>query len=138
WMFGYALVFGGSAGGTIGLTGFFLTGDWTNQWTTIARFCLQIAFAAGVAHVFAGALGERLRFEAYLSLTLIVVLILYPIAAHWVWAGIASGHPAGWLARQGFVDFAGATAVHSLGGWAALAGLLAVGNRSGRYSRNGT
>src|SRR5215468_4223219 len=84
-----------------------------------------------------GALGERLRFEAYLGLTFAVVAILYPVFGHWAWAGVPSGHPAGWLARAGFVDFAGATVVHSLGGWAALAGLLVVGNRSGRYTPSG-
>lgn len=137
WICGNAFLFGASAGGIIGRSGFFLGGRLDNQPAALAIFGLQVAFAATAANVFVGALAERLRFEAYLCLTFAVVALLYPIFGHWAWAGVSSGHPAGWLARAGFVDFAGATVVHSLGGWAALAGLLVVGNRSGRYTASG-
>src|SRR5262249_27343086 len=120
-----------------GRSGFFLGGDFDGHAGAPAIFCMQLVFAATAANIFVGALGERLRYEACLALTFGVSALLYPIFGHWVWAGVSSRHPGGWLARAGFVDFAGASVVHSLGGWAALAGLLVVGNRSGRYTRNG-
>jgi ammonium transporter len=137
WVSGYALLLGTSAHGLYGKDGFFLGGNLDGQPAAVALFCLHVVFAATAANVFLGALGERLRFEAAVALALLFTAILYPLFGHWVWGGVASGRATGWLARAGFVDFAGATVVHALGGWAALGGLLVVGNRRGRYARSG-
>jgi ammonium transporter len=136
WVCGFALLFGASAGGLFGRSGFFL-GGLDTQSSRLAFFCLQVVFAATTASVVSGALAERMRFKAALVLTAAATALVYPVFGHWAWAGVAAGQPAGWLARLGFVDFAGACAVHSLGGWMALAGLLSVGNRTGRYAPSG-
>lgn len=135
WIVGFGLLFGATSGGFFGHSLFFLDGD-----AELSGFALQVVFAATAAGVAAGALAERLRFRAYVVLAVAITGLFYPVLGHWVWAGThaESTHlPLGWLARAGFVDFAGATVVHSLGGWIALAGLLIVGNRSGRYARSG-
>src|SRR5262249_51391399 len=137
WTCGFAILFGASAGGVFGHSGFFLGGRLDTQASKLAFFCLQVVFAATAANVVTGALGERMRFKAALARTPLVTALLYPVYGHWAWAGVASGHPAGWLGRAGFVDFAGASVVHSLGGWMALAGLVCLGNRTGRYARSG-
>src|SRR5512143_2970984 len=114
WVCGYAFLFGTSVGGVIGRSGFFLGGKVDGEPAALALFCLQLVFAATAVNVFVGALGERLRFEAYLSLAVVAAALLYPVFGHWAWAGVPAGHPSGWLGRAGFVDFAGGTVVHSL------------------------
>ena len=90
-------------------------------------------YCAVAVTILSGAIAERLRFKGYLLLTLIIAAIIYPLFGHWAWNGILDGAADGWLARLGFVDFAGATTVHSIGGWAALAALLIIGPRTGRF-----
>ncbi len=131
--FGFGLMYGTSAGGIIGTSNFFLNDilvgagsgkDW-------AGFLFQLVFAATAATIVSGAVAERFKFGAYLIYSAVIVGLIYPISGHWLWGG-------GWLAKQGFVDFAGSTLVHSVGGWAALAGAILLGPRIGKYNKDGS
>jgi ammonium transporter len=139
WVIGFGLIFGRSLGGWLGVSGFFL--DAEQSWAGPSALSAYVLFAllcATTATIVSGALGERMTFGGQLLLAALVATLVFPIFGHWVWAqDLERMVPAGWLARSGFVDAAGATAVHSLAGWIALAGLLVVGNRSGRYARSG-
>lgn len=84
-------------------------------------------FATTAVTIISGAIAERTKYTSYLIIAVIVSLFIYPIQAHWAW------NPEGWLAQMGFIDFAGATVVHSVGGWAALAAILIIGPRLGRF-----
>jgi Amt family ammonium transporter len=136
WLVGFALMFGATAGGFLGTSGFFLvdaipdTADWP-----FAFFIFQTVFAATAATIVSGAMAERTRFKAYLIYSVVISAIIYPISGHWAWGSLFNG--AGWLENLGFIDFAGSTVVHSVGGWAALAGAIVLGPRIGKYSRDG-
>ena len=93
-------------------------------------FIFQAMFAATCATIVSGAVAERIKLESFLIFTLIFVMISYPITGMWKWG-------AGWLDALGFVDFAGSTLVHSVGGWAALAGIILLGARKGKYTKEG-
>ena len=85
-------------------------------------------------------MNERIGCEAsprIAAAELRVSAILYPVFGHWAWGGILEGQPAGWLEQRGFVDFAGSTVVHSVGGWIALAAILVLGPRIGRFGHGG-
>jgi Amt family ammonium transporter len=92
----------------------------------------QIMFCGTATTIMSGAVAERMRYGAYTILVAVVTLVVYPMTGSWAWQGIDGGAP-GWLEARGFVDFAGSTVVHSLGGWAALAALLVIGPRMGRF-----
>lgn len=99
------------------------------NWTGVplmAKFFFQLVFAGTAATIVSGAVAERVKFLSFILFSFILVAILYPITGHWIWGG-------GWLAKMGFWDFAGSTVVHSMGGWAALAGVIVLGPRIGRY-----
>jgi Amt family ammonium transporter len=98
-------------------------------------FLFQLAFAATAATIVSGAVAERERFKGYALLTMIMGGLIYPVSGHWIWGGTWTGTSEGWLAGIGFVDFAGSTAVHAVGGWAALCAILVLGPRLGRFSR---
>ncbi len=103
------------------------------NWTGVplgAKFFFQLVFAATAATIVSGAVAERVRFGAFYLFSFVMVGLIYPVVGHWIWGG-------GWLARLGAFDFAGSTVVHSVGGWAALAGALALGPRLGKYTREG-
>ena len=84
-----------------------------------------------------GAVAERMRFAGYLVLVVVVAAVVYPVFGHWAWGEAslsgATGGSDGWLRELGFVDFAGSTVVHSTGGWAALAAIIVIGPRIGRF-----
>ncbi len=132
WVFGFALMFGSSLLGLVG-TGPFLAsvGYGTDPWFS-AFFIFQAMFCATAATIVSGAVAERMRFSAYVIVTIAVAGLIYPIFGHWAWGG-ALGGATGWLEGLGFVDFAGATVVHGVGGWVALAAVLVIGPRSGRF-----
>jgi Amt family ammonium transporter len=128
---GFAFMFGG--GDFIGSNYFFLEGI-PDVWPDtaipgLAFFLFQSVFAATAATIVSGAVAERTKFGAYIAFSVILTAIIYPIVGHWTWGG-------GWLGQMGFVDFAGSTIVHSVGGWAALAGIIIVGSRVGRFSKD--
>ena len=135
WGVGFGLMFGPSLDGLIGAGLFFpdlatLTADHA------VVFLFQAMFAATAATIVSGAVSERMSYISYGLVTLVVVILLYPLAGHWAWGGLLSPGE-GWLAAMGFVDFAGSTVVHSVGGWVALAGVLIVGPRLGRFTEEG-
>jgi Amt family ammonium transporter len=99
--------------------------NWTGV-PLLAKFFFQLVFAGTAATIVSGAVAERVKFLSFILFSFILVAVLYPITGHWIWGG-------GWLAKMGFWDFAGSTVVHSMGGWAALAGVIALGPRIGRY-----
>ena len=100
-------------------------------------FIFQATFCGTAVTIVSGAVAERMRFSAYLWLTLFVALFIYPVFGHWAWGGALTGEP-GWLAKLGFVDFAGSSVVHSVGGWVGLVAIFLMGPRRGRFSKDGT
>jgi len=138
WILGFGLMFGHSAGGFIGTDGFFLSdatvGD-SGEWN-FTFFLFQTVFAATAATIVSGSMAERTKFTSYLLYSLVITGIIYPISGHWMWGSLFNGE--GWLEKLGFIDFAGSTVVHSVGGWCALAGAMVLGPRTGKYSDDGT
>ena len=127
---GFGLMFGKS-NGLFGTTLFGLAGvepgaDW--NWTFLI---FQTVFAATSATIVSGAMAERTKFAGYLVYSLFISLLVYPIFGSWAWGGLLDG--GGWLENRGFLDFAGSTVVHSVGGWLALAGAVVLGPRLGKY-----
>ena len=123
----------GAGGGVLGFAGFGLTlpegasvdyvGGGYTYWTD---FLFQAMFAATAATIVSGAVAERIKVSAYLIFTLLYVGLVYPFLGSWKWG-------TGWLDQLHFYDFAGSTLVHSVGGWGALAGILVLGPRIGKY-----
>lgn len=126
---GFALMFGLSWDGLFGTNLFFLEGLSTGK--EFAFFLFQVAFMGTAATIVSGAVAERIKFSAYLIVSLLVSTIIYPVFGHWAWGG-------GWLGSLGFVDFAGSTVVHSLGGWISLSGVILLGARKDKFNSNGT
>ncbi len=102
-----------------------------NGYAVMSDWFFQMVFVATAASIVSGAIAERVKMWAFFAFTLILTAFIYPIVGAWHWGG-------GWLAEEGFVDFAGSTIVHSTGGWAALAGLLVIGPRLGKFRKNGS
>ncbi|MCC5843393.1 MAG: ammonium transporter [Verrucomicrobia bacterium] len=137
WAVSYGLMFGSSVGGWFGNSGFFFRPTGFDAPMLFSVFIFQAMFCATGATIISGATAERLRFYAYVVITVIFSILVYPFVGHWVWASDALGEPSGWLARQGFHDFAGSSVVHSTGGWVALAVVIIVGPRLGRFNSEG-
>lgn len=131
WLLGFALMFGDSIDGLLGSSHFMLSIGQGEHWLA-ALFLFQSMFCATAATIVSGAVAERVRFNAYIVITVLIVSLIYPVAGHWSWGGIFHDQ-LGWLEKMGFVDFAGSTVVHSVGGWVALAALLITGPRKGRF-----
>ena len=132
WAFGFALMYGTSVSGLFGSKFFFFT---TKVAGYQSFFVFQAMFVATAATIVSGAVAERLKFFSYVIITFITSGIIYPIVGHWVWS-LNFSNPdvkTGWLGKLGFIDFAGSSVVHSVGGWVALAVLLIIGNRTGRF-----
>ncbi|MBA66361.1 MAG: ammonium transporter [SAR202 cluster bacterium] len=132
WIVGFGLMFGTNSSGWIGTDNFLLSKiDPASEtgYNDYAFFIFQTVFAATAATIISGAVAERTKFAAYLIYAVAVTAFIYPIFGSWVWGG-------GWLndVGPGFIDFAGSTVVHSVGGWAALAGAIVVGPRIGKYA----
>ncbi len=123
WIIGYSVMYGGE-GAFFGAFDFFynVDGDYHNLF-------FQTVFAATAATIVSGAMAERTKFSTYLVYSVVITAVIYPISGHWVWGG-------GWLSTMEtpFHDFAGSTVVHSVGGWAALAGAWTIGPRLGKYN----
>lgn len=135
WAFGYAFMFGASASGLIGTTGFFVSGgEDVAGLPNLAFWFFQLVFAGTAATIVSGSMAERTKFSSYLIYSFFISAIIYPVSGHWIWGG-------GWLATlpfgAGFKDFAGSTVVHSVGGWLALIGAMALGPRIGRFTKDG-
>jgi Amt family ammonium transporter len=137
WVIGYAFMFGSTAGGWIGTTGFFVSPAGAQDVAGLplmAFWLFQLVFAGTAATIVSGAMAERTKFSAYLIYSFFISAFIYPISGHWIWGG-------GWLATlpigAGFKDFAGSTVVHSVGGWLALIGAIFLGPRIGRFGTDG-
>ena len=141
---GFNLMYPGFAEGSAGILGFagfglsagfeagantpaYADGGYT-YWTD---FLFQAMFAATAATIVSGAVAERIKLNSFMLFAAIFVALVYPIAGSWKWGG-------GWLDAMGFYDFAGSTIVHSVGGWAALIGILFLGPRLGKYNSDGS
>ncbi len=143
WALGWGLMYGNGTG-SIGLEGIFgisgadnspatgnaYQGAYTAMsWATVpllAKFFFQLVFAGTAATIVSGAVAERIKYLSFILFSFVLVALIYPVSGHWIWGG-------GWLASLGFWDFAGSTVVHSVGGWAALAGVLVLGPRIGKF-----
>lgn len=138
WMFGYALMFGRETlGGWVGISDFFPSMDPISEGGLLAFFVFHVMFCGTAVTILSGAVAERTRFESYIFIAVLISGLVYPVFGHWAWGGIqpypTAGAADGWLYRLGFVDFAGSSVVHSVGGWASLAVLLVLGARAGRF-----
>jgi Amt family ammonium transporter len=137
YLIGYNLMYDGVDGGLIGTLAVWwpddstaLAGEFAGGYAASSDWFFQMVFVATAASIVSGTLAERVRVWPFLAFTAVLTGLLYPIAGAWQWGG-------GWLAEMGFSDFAGSTLVHSVGGWAALAGVLLLGPRRGKYGPNG-
>ncbi|MHB8840482.1 MAG: ammonium transporter [Candidatus Aquicultor sp.] len=140
WAVGFAIMFG-AGNALFGASGWFVNvaSDQVDKvfgslsWTGVplmAKWFFQLVFAGTAATIVSGAMAERTKFSSYLIYSAIISGFIYPIVGHWIWGG-------GWLGSMGFQDFAGSTVVHSVGGWAALAGVLVIGPRIGKFGKDG-
>ncbi len=143
WLLGWGLMFGGG-NDYVGTQGMWMVSGADNSpatleaykgdygalnWTGVplwAKFFFQLVFAGTAATIVSGAVAERIKYHSFILFSFIMAMVIYPVVGHWVWGG-------GWLQQKGFLDFAGSTQVHSIGGWAALAGILVLGPRIGKY-----
>lgn len=127
-LLGYSLLLGEDVGGFIGMPSLKIFTDYKNfDW---APFVFNMVFCATTATIVSGAMAERTKFISYCVYSGIISMLVYPIEAHWIWGG-------GWLAQWGFHDFAGSTAIHMVGGIAALVGATILGPRIGKFDKNG-
>ncbi len=136
WAIGFGLMFGATSTGWFGTSGFFLS-DFTpdgDPWV-LAFWMFQVVFAATAATIVSGAMAERTKFTGYIVYSIFVSGLIYPVFGSWAWGSLLNG--SGWLEGFGFIDFAGSTVVHSVGGWAALAGAIVLGPRLGKYTKDG-
>ena len=139
YVLGAALMFGASAAsgwfgwGGLGMPQLSASAE-TWDWTFLF---FQTMFAATAATIVSGAVAERIEFKAYLIYSVLVSALVYPVSGHWMWGSLAGEASQGWLEALGFHDFAGSTVVHSVGGWIALAGAIALGPRLGKYRPDG-
>ncbi|MHB1136100.1 MAG: ammonium transporter [Coriobacteriia bacterium] len=144
---GWGLMYG-DGNGFVGLKGLFMIGGADNSPATgdayqgvysamgwagvplMAKFFFQLVFAGTAATIVSGAVAERIKYVSFIVFSFVLVAFVYPTVGHWIWGG-------GWLASLGFWDFAGSTVVHSVGAWAALAGVLVLGPRLGKFGKDG-
>jgi Amt family ammonium transporter len=123
WAIGYTVMYGETIGSFIGSPTLFF-----DDVENMHNLFFQTVFAATAATIVSGAVAGRTKFTTYIMFSFMMTVVIYPISGHWVWQGD------GWLTELGFVDFAGSSVVHSVGGWAALVGAILVGPRLGKYT----
>ncbi|RXJ82243.1 ammonium transporter [Arcobacter sp. F2176] len=130
---GYNLMYGdgGSIMGSFSTISMVTAAD--AAYPAAADFFFQVVFVATAASVVSGSIAERMKLWPFLIFTVVLSGVIYPIQGHWSWGGSELGG-----VMAGFSDFAGSTIVHSVGGWAALAGVLILGARKGKYGKDGT
>lgn len=137
-LLGWGLMFGGD-NPFVGTEHLFILGNADNSFyddtltSTVpfwGKFFFQLVFCGTAATIVSGAVAERVKYVSFIVFSFVLTLVIYPIVGHWIWSG-------GWLADLGFMDFAGDSAVHSVGGWAALAGAVILGPRIGKYGKDG-
>jgi len=129
WLVGYGIMFVGDYSG--------IMPDLESPWPA-TFFIFQAMFCGTATTIFSGAVAERMRFASYILIATLTAAFLYPLFGQWAWGGLFDAGNTGWLEARGFVDFAGSTVVHSLGGWVALAALVVLGPRKGRFNADGS
>lgn len=131
WLVGFGIMYGtGHSSGLFG-TDLFLK---SHADGATAFFLFQLVFCSAAATIVGGAMAERTRLSSYLLISALVAAVFYPVMGHWAWGGALDNGTPGWLAELGFIDFAGSTVVHGTGGWLALAAVIIVGPRIGRFN----
>ena len=131
WLFGFGIMFGNHAG--LQLDTYWFIADFSkDEFWHASFFFFQLTFCATAATIVSGAIAERSRFLVYIIITAVISLLLYPVFGHWAWSSAVNEQP-GWLEAIGFIDFAGSTVVHGVGGWVALAAVIVIGPRAGRF-----
>jgi Amt family ammonium transporter len=137
YLVGYNLMYAGVDGGFIGSFGLWgaddaaaAAGDYSAGYAAASDWFFQMVFCGAACSVVSGCVAERIKLWSFMAFCIILTGFIYPIQGSWVWGG-------GWLSEMGFVDFAGSTLVHSVGGWAALTGAIILGARKGKYSKDG-
>ena len=128
---GYNLMYG-SGNDFVG-SGVMMSGTSADGHSLISDFFFQVVFVATAASIVSGTVAERIKFWPFMGFILVLTAVIYPIQGHWSWGGTSLG---GMI--DGFSDFAGSTIVHSVGGWAALAGVLLLGARKGKFGSDGS
>ncbi len=136
---GFGLMFGHNLGGLIGTDLFLWNGSAQSGGSSLGMIFLlfQLAFAGTAVTIVSGATAERIRFTTYLVGATFTGIVIYPVFGHWAWGNLFFAENSTWLTELGFVDFAGSTVVHSVGGWVALVAVLMLGPRKGRYDALG-
>ncbi len=137
-LLGWGLMFGGD-NPFIGTEHLFILGGADNSFYSETltsnvpfwgKVFFQLVFCGTAATIVSGAVAERIKYISFIIFSFVLTLVIYPIVGHWIWGG-------GWLSQLGFMDFAGDTVVHSVGGWSALAGAIILGPRIGKYDKKG-
>jgi ammonium transporter, Amt family len=142
WLLGFSLMFGkqiiqGVGLGSLSPADALINTNEKPDSFKYAFFFFQLVFAGTSATIVSGAAAERMKFQAYLIFSIILTALIYPIFGSFVWSGLFDPANKGFLEKMGFIDFAGSTVVHSVGGWAGLAATLIIGPRVGRFSAGG-
>jgi Amt family ammonium transporter len=135
WLIGFSVMFGLDHSGLWGSGGYMVSGSFSHLGLRIpicAFWLFQAAFAMALASIVSGAVAERMKFFPYMVYTFCAAAFIYPIAGHWVW------NSGGWLAQMGMKDFAGSAVVHAVGGWSALAAVMVLGPRRGKFNEDGS
>ena len=136
YLIGFAVMFGPSILGWFGspstLSAFNVIDDWS-----FTFFVFQAVFVGTAATLMSGAIAERMNLVGYMVMSAVIAALIYPVFGHWAWGNLLDGDNAAWLADKGFIDFAGSTVVHSVGAWVALAGIIVLGPRIGRFGEDG-
>ncbi|PPC78097.1 diguanylate cyclase [Pokkaliibacter plantistimulans] len=132
WLVGYGVMFGPSL---LGLAGTQTVHEISSDAYTMAFFLFQLVFCGTSTTIVSGAVAERMSFTGYFLAALVLAGLIYPVTGHWAWGGTEDAP--GWLRAVGFHDFAGSTVVHSVGGWMALAAIMIIGPRAGRFAGKG-
>jgi Amt family ammonium transporter len=136
WIIGFGLMFGVSNNGWYGTTDFLMQIS-DDPWRA-CFFIFQAVFCGTSATIQSGAAAERIKFGSYLLISALVSCFIYPIFGHWAWGSFLHGETKGWLEAKGFIDFAGSSVVHSVGGWVSLAAIIILGPRIGKFNTDGT
>ncbi|WP_417317242.1 ammonium transporter [Emcibacter sp.] len=133
---GFMIMFGSSVGGLFGFNPDLLMFDRVSDWT-FTFFIFQVVFCGTAVTVLSGAVAERMKLEVFLLMAIFIGAFIYPVYGHWAWGNLLEPDNTPLLARLGFIDFAGSSVVHSIGGWSALAAIVLVGPRIGKFDEAG-
>lgn len=132
---GFGIMYGLSLGGFMGVGGFNIALENKADWPGLLIF--NLAFCSVVATIISGAIAERMRIGAYMVSTAIIATLVYPVFGHWTWGNTIITSNLAYLANLNFVDHAGGVTIHALGGFFALAAIMVLGPRMGRFDENG-